>query len=212
MFLRYNMTGLCNPLFLWDLSPSSPELRYNMTSTGACVSSKRGGGGSWAHGPIPAGKPEHTKIMQKHLLDSKRLRRIPDQFSWVDHRLVRRRLLSGLGTSGCALYLFLVTVGDEQGLSYYSDASICGHLGIDADTLAQARRSLLAAGLLAWQAPLYQVLDIAGVFTAPAKTTSAREASGLPVSGPTSLSAEEDQAERLRLARMLSEIVEGGAQ
>lgn len=205
------MTGLCNPLSWWDLSLSSPELRYNMTSTGACVSWKKGVGGYWAPGPIPTGKSKHTKIMEKHPLDSKRLRRIPDQFSWVDHRLVRRRLLSGLGTPGCALYLFLVTVGDERGLSYYSDASICDHLGIDADTLGQARRSLLAGGLLAWRAPLYQVLDIAGTYAEPAKR-SAREASALPAAEPAGPSAEEDQAERLRLARMLSAIVKGGPQ
>lgn len=211
MFPRYNMTGLCNPLFWWDLSLISPELRYNMTSTGACVSWKKEAGGYWAPGPNPTGKPEHTKIMEKHPLDSKRLRRIPDQFSWVDHRLVRRRLLSGQGTPGWALYLFLVTVGDERGLSYYSDGSICGHLGIAPDTLGRARRSLLEGGLLAWRAPLYQVLDLAGTFAGPAKR-SARAASARPVTEPAGLSAEEDQAGRLRLARMLSEIVEGGAQ
>jgi len=149
--------------------------------------------------------------MEKHLLDSKRLRRIPDQFSWVDHRLVRRHLLRGLGTPGCALYLFLVTVSDERGLSYYSEASICDHLGIEAETLRQARRNLIAGGLLAWRAPLYQVLDIAGTYAEPSKEP-ARQASVLPVGKPAGPQPEEDQAERLRLARMLSEIMEGGAQ
>ena len=67
---------------------------------------------------------ERVKVMQKHLLDPKNLRRVPTQFSWVDHRLIRQRRLSGVSPSGWALYLFLITVGDEQGVSYYSVASI----------------------------------------------------------------------------------------
>ena len=68
--------------------------------------------------------------MKKHILDSKRLRGVPAHFSWVDHQLIRRRLLCGADCAAWALYLFLVTVGDEQGLSYYSDASVCSHLNL----------------------------------------------------------------------------------
>lgn len=93
--------------------------------------------------------------MQKHPLDSKRLRQVPTQFSWVDHRLVRSRLLSAASPSAWALYLFLVTVGDEQGLSYYSPRSICEHVGLDSQALSQARRELLDSDLIAWEAPLY---------------------------------------------------------
>ena len=99
--------------------------------------------------------------MQKHLLDTKHLRRVPAQFSWVDHRLIRERRLSGVPPFGWALYLFLLTVGDEQGLSYYSDTSICGHLDIAPENLRLARLALLGAALIAWEAPLYQVLDLA---------------------------------------------------
>ena len=56
----------------------------------------------------------------KRVLDRERVRRIPAQFSWLDHRLVRDRHIERCNAAACALYLFLVTVGDAQGLSYYS--------------------------------------------------------------------------------------------
>ncbi|SBT04495.1 hypothetical protein ACCAA_1480002 [Candidatus Accumulibacter aalborgensis] len=60
----------------------------------------------------------------KRVLCPERIRQIPTQFSWVDHRLVRERYLDRCNPPAAALYLFLVTVADVQGLSYYSDG--CG--------------------------------------------------------------------------------------
>lgn len=59
-----------------------------------------------------------------------------------------------------ALYLFLVTVADAQGLSYYGDPAISQLLSLDAATLIHARQELLAAALIAYQRPLYQVLSL----------------------------------------------------
>jgi ubiquinone/menaquinone biosynthesis C-methylase UbiE len=55
--------------------------------------------------------------MKKKIIDPSRIRRIPSQFSWVDHRLIRHRRLSGRSSQAWALYLFLVTVADAEGLS-----------------------------------------------------------------------------------------------
>ena len=52
-----------------------------------------------------------------------RLRHVPRQFSWIDQRLVRNRLIQGPSPRALALYLFLCTVADAEGLSYYSDTS-----------------------------------------------------------------------------------------
>jgi hypothetical protein len=60
----------------------------------------------------------------KRVLCPERIRQIPIQFSWVDHRLVRERYLDRCNPPAAALYLFLVTVADVQGLSYYSDAAV----------------------------------------------------------------------------------------
>jgi len=99
-------------------------------------------------------------MISKHLLRPQRLRRIPPSFSWVDHRLVRHAYLARAGHSAWTLYLFLVTVADSQGLSYYSDPAIGRHLNMDAVALSAARQQLVQADLIAYQKPLYQVLAL----------------------------------------------------
>jgi hypothetical protein len=96
----------------------------------------------------------------KRVLCPERLRQIPAQFSWVDHRLVRERYIERCDPPAMALYLFLVTVGDEQGLSYYSDATLVRGLSMTATRLSQARSDLVRIGLIAYQCPLYQVLSL----------------------------------------------------
>ncbi len=59
----------------------------------------------------------------KPILCPQRLRHVPRQFSWIDQRLVRDRHIQGRLPEALALYLFLCTVADAQGASYYSDAS-----------------------------------------------------------------------------------------
>ena len=98
--------------------------------------------------------------MQKHLLVPSRVRRVPRQFSWVDQRLVRDRHITRCDPEALALYLFLVTVADARGLSFYADASIGRLLSLSAQRLQQAREVLVGAGLIAYEAPLYQVLAL----------------------------------------------------
>ena len=62
--------------------------------------------------------------------------------------------------STLALYLFLLTVADAQGLSYYSDQSICQRLDMDVKTLCRARHWLEHLAFIAYQSPLYQVLTL----------------------------------------------------
>jgi len=97
----------------------------------------------------------------KRVLCPERVRQLPPQFSWVDHRLVRERYLDHCDPPAAALYLFLVTVADAQGLSYYADATLGHRLSLLPARLQQARADLLRLGLIAYQRPLYQVLDLA---------------------------------------------------
>jgi hypothetical protein len=90
-------------------------------------------------------------------------RRIPPQFSWVDQRLVRDGHLQGRSAPALALYLFLITVADADGLSWYSEAALCRQLSCDATPLRGARTELQQSGLIAYRTPLYQVLDLAPV-------------------------------------------------
>jgi hypothetical protein len=96
-----------------------------------------------------------------------RRRRIPPQFSWVDHRLVRDGHVRGRSAPALALYLFLVTVADAEGLSWYSEEALCGQLSCDQAQLHSARGELQQAGLIAYRRPVYQVLDLSPVMQMP---------------------------------------------
>jgi len=71
------------------------------------------------------------------------------------------------------LYLFLTSVADAEGLSYYSDASLMRRLKMDPLALSASRQQLIQAGLIAYQKPFYQVLSLDPV--------------GAPRSGPISV-------------------------
>jgi hypothetical protein len=111
-------------------------------------------------------------MTHKKLLRPERQRQIPPHFSWVDHRLIRQHRLRECDHSAWALYLFLVSVGDAQGLSYYSDASLARALKIDPLKLSAVRRQLIDADLIAYQKPLYQVLDLTEKSVAPAQQST----------------------------------------
>lgn len=99
-------------------------------------------------------------MRRKHVLRPERLRQVPPQFSWIDQRLVRDGYIARCDAQALALYLFVVTVSDAQGLSYYGDAALCRHLSMSVPRLQQARADLIRAGLIAYEAPLYQVLSL----------------------------------------------------
>ena len=103
----------------------------------------------------------------KRLLLPQRLRQVPEQFSWIDQALVQRHLIDRCDARAASLYLFLVTVADAQGLSYYGSASLMQRLHLSTEQLGAARQQLIDLELLAYQAPLYQVLAIAGTTAAP---------------------------------------------
>ena len=96
----------------------------------------------------------------KQAICPERIRTVPKQFSWIDQRLVRERHLEQMDVYAAALYLFLVTVADAQGLSWYGDASIAQRLSTDEPRVRHARGVLVRSGLLAFANGLYQVLAL----------------------------------------------------
>ena len=98
--------------------------------------------------------------MHKQPLSWAQLRQVPKQFSWVDQRLVREHYIDALSHQACALYLFLLTVADAQGLSYYAEPTLCRRLSMSPTTLHHARQELIARQLVAYRRPLYQVLAL----------------------------------------------------
>ncbi len=99
-------------------------------------------------------------MVEKRLLCPERERRVPRQFSWIDQQLVSQRYLQRCSVGAWGLYLFLVAAGDLRGLSYYSDASVCGLLSVCQGELEQLRAELCKAGMIAYSKPLYQVLSL----------------------------------------------------
>ena len=98
--------------------------------------------------------------MKKRVLNPERLRKIPPQFSWIDHRLVQENYFLRCDHSSWALYLFLTSVADADGLSYYSDPSLVRRLKMDPLALCSSRQQLIQNGLIAFEKPLYQVLSL----------------------------------------------------
>ena len=135
----------------------------------------------------------------KPILCPQRLRHVPPQFSWIDQRLVRDRHIHGRSSDALALYLFLCTVADAQGASYYADASTAKLLGFSSAQLRAARDELVAAGLIAWRAPFYQVLSLepgtptafpaAAATIATAATAASAPATSAPVVRPLEIPA-----------------------
>lgn len=125
-------------------------------------------------------------MASKRILCEQRLRHIPAQFSWIDQRLVFEGHLARCDAPAAALYLFLLTVADAQGLSYWGDARVMRMLSTTSARLDRARQELVRLGLIAYERPLYQVLALDGAAApseAPAAPppTPAQAASPAPV-------------------------------
>lgn len=111
-----------------------------------------------------------------------RRRCIPPQFSWVDHRLVRDGHVQGRSAPALALYLFLITVADAEGLSWYSDSALCRYLSLTDIELQSSRDELQRAKLIAHRKPLYQVLDLSPDCVPGSHARSSRTNATTPVS------------------------------
>jgi hypothetical protein len=134
----------------------------------------------------------------KRVLCEQRLRHIPAQFSWIDQRLVFEGHLARCDAPAAALYLFLLTVADVRGLSYWGDARVARLLSATDAGLVRARADLLRLGLIAYERPLYQVLALDR--PAPPSVVPTATPPASPSAAPAA-SAEHD-AIRLRLAQL----------
>jgi len=96
----------------------------------------------------------------KRILHHDRLRKIEGSFSWIDHRFITGGFLQDLSTIEILLYLFLVTVSDRNGISFYHDDRVCSLLKIPLTSLGEAREGLIMRSLIAYEPPIYQVLSL----------------------------------------------------
>jgi hypothetical protein len=96
----------------------------------------------------------------KRILVADRVRRPPkDGFSWIDRRFLREFAVR-LSGDAVFLYFFLTAVSDKHGLSYYSETTLALRLRTSEATILEAREELITYDLVAYQAPLTQVLSL----------------------------------------------------
>ena len=96
----------------------------------------------------------------KRILVADRVRRPPrDGFSWIDRRFLREFAVR-LSGDAVFLYLFLTAVSDKHGLSYYSETTLALRLRTSETAILEAREELITYDLVAYQAPLTQVLSL----------------------------------------------------
>jgi len=99
-------------------------------------------------------------MIQKQVLVPDRVRRPPREgWSWIDRRFLRE-YASRLSHEAIVLYLFLAAVSDRNGLSFYSDASVAVRLRMGEAAMVHARDELVREDLVAYRAPLTQVLSL----------------------------------------------------
>jgi hypothetical protein len=96
----------------------------------------------------------------KQIICRDRIRRIRGGFGWVDHRLVRNHYVESCSPTALAVYLFLIAVADADGISYWGDAAIGDRLRIGKAEVERARNELEAADLIAYEKPLWQILQL----------------------------------------------------
>jgi hypothetical protein len=96
----------------------------------------------------------------KRILVSDRVRRPPKSgFSWIDRRFLREFAVR-LSGDAVFLYFFLTAVSDKHGLSYYSETTLALRLRTSEAAIVEAREELITYDLIAYQAPLTQVLSL----------------------------------------------------
>jgi hypothetical protein len=99
-------------------------------------------------------------MILKQVLVPDRVRRPPREgWSWIDRRFLREHA-PRLSHEAILLYFFLAAVSDKDGLSFYGEASIALRLRMSETVVVAARDELVAADLLAYRAPLAQLLSL----------------------------------------------------
>ena len=99
-------------------------------------------------------------MVEKAVLRPERVRTISGSFAFVEHRFLRDGFWQGLDHHALLLYLFLVLVGDQKGLSYYTYDKICSLLKVSVDDYILARNELIEKDLIAFDGRLFQVLSL----------------------------------------------------
>lgn len=99
-------------------------------------------------------------MVQKYVINPHRVRKLTGSFAYIEHRFLRDGFFSSLSHAELLLYIFLVMVSDQEGLSWYSYNKICSLLDISVDTYVEARDALIDKNLISFDGHLFQVLSL----------------------------------------------------
>lgn len=99
-------------------------------------------------------------MIKKTPLIPQRVRKIDGSFAFIEHRFLRDGFWISLDHHELVLYLFLVIVGDRNGISFYCYDRICTLLGISVDDYILARNALIEKDLIAFDGRVFQLLSL----------------------------------------------------
>ena len=99
-------------------------------------------------------------MIKNIILCPDKVRKINGSFAFIEHRFIRDGFWSSLDHHELLLYLFLVIVGDRNGISFYGYDKICTLLRFSIDEYTLARDSLMKKDLIAFDVKFFQVLSL----------------------------------------------------
>ena len=98
--------------------------------------------------------------MRVEPLEPRRIRYPKGAYGWVDLRIVTEGHLQALDPSSALTYLFLCTVGNREGISFWSRSRMARTLSLSQEAVDAALRTLTGAGLIAATERIVQVLPV----------------------------------------------------
>ena len=99
-------------------------------------------------------------MIEKRPLCPERVRKITGSFAFLEHRFVRDGFWTSLSHHELWRSIFLVLVGDRNGLSYDSFDKLCTLLPVSLDDYLVARNALIHTDRIAFDGHLFQVLSL----------------------------------------------------
>ena len=98
--------------------------------------------------------------MRVEPLEPRRIRYPKGAYGWVELRIVTEGYLQALDPNSALTYLFLCTVGNREGISFWRRSRIAQTLNLSLDTVDAALGELVEAGLIAATERVVQVLPV----------------------------------------------------
>jgi len=105
--------------------------------------------------------------MRVEPLEPRRIRSPKGAYGWIDLRIVTGGYLEALGPTAALTYLFLCTVGNREGLSFWSRSRMARTLNLPLETVDAALQHLRSADLIAATERIVQVLPLPAPGTDP---------------------------------------------